>query len=212
MGDRVQPSARFSARVCVPYVFGAFSVLWSTFVSAQVAPPTIQKSFGVQSIPLNGSTYLAFTVANPNASRLTGVGFTDPLPVGLVVSTPSGLIGACAGGSIVAIAGSSSISVTGAILGGGVPPTPCAFAVSVTGTTAGTKSNTTSAVTSIESGPGGTASASLVVGQVGIPTLQQWALWALGLTLIVAAGISFRLLRNSRRTPCNGRPFDSHCS
>jgi hypothetical protein len=175
----------------------AFTAFWSMLAGAQVAPPTIQKSFGAQSIPLNGSTYIAFTVANPNASTLTGVGFSDSLPAGLVVSTPNGLVGACAGGAIVAIAGSGSISVTGATLGGGFPPTPCAFGVSVTGTTSGIKNNTTSVVTSVESGPGGTASASLVVARTDIPTLQRWALWALGVILVVAAGIKLSLPRNS---------------
>jgi len=71
----------------------------------------------------------------------------------------------------------------------------------VTGTTAGTKNNTTSAITSVEAGSGGTAFANLNVTSGGtpalspttpIPTLQEWALWLLGLLILVAASVTFR--------------------
>ena len=71
-----------------------------------VAPPTIAKSFGAASIAVNGTTTLTFLLTNPNAATaLTGVGFTDTLPAGLVVATPNGLTGACGGGTITATAG-----------------------------------------------------------------------------------------------------------
>jgi hypothetical protein len=45
--------------------------------------------FGASAIPLNGSTSLTFTIANPNASNsLSGVALTDALSAGLVVATP----------------------------------------------------------------------------------------------------------------------------
>ena len=47
----------------------------------------------------------------------------------------------------------------------------CTITVNVTGTTAGAKNNTTSAVTSTEGGTGGTASASLAV--VAPPTIAK---------------------------------------
>src|SRR4029077_19301930 len=63
-----------------------------------VAPPVILKAFGAASIPLNGSTSLTFTIQNNNTTTtLTGVGFSDTLPAGLVVSTPNGLTGSCGG-------------------------------------------------------------------------------------------------------------------
>jgi Bacterial Ig-like domain (group 3)/Putative Ig domain len=126
-----------------------------------VAPPTIAKSFGAASMAVNESTSLSFTINNPNKSTaLTGVGFTDALPGGLVVSTPNGLTGSCGGGTIVASAGSGAVSLTGATLAGGAS---CTFSVNVTATAAGTQNNTTGAVTSIEGGTGGTASASVTV-------------------------------------------------
>jgi hypothetical protein len=167
-------------------------------VTAAVVPPTIAKSFGAGSIALNGSTSLGFTINNPNASTLTGVGFTDTLPAGLTVSTPNGITGSCGGGTIIANAGSAAVSLTGATL---AATASCTFSVNVTGTTLGTKNNTTSTVTSVEGGTGGTASASVTVIAIGpppptpttIPTLQQWALWLLGLLiLIVTAGVTVR--------------------
>jgi hypothetical protein len=126
-----------------------------------VAPPVIIKAFGAASIPLNGSTSLTFTIQNNNtATTLTGVGFSDTLPAGLVVSTPNGLTGSCGGGTITATQATNVISLTGASL---AQSTSCTFAVNVTGTTAGTKNNTTGNVTSTEGGTGGTASASINV-------------------------------------------------
>src|SRR5262249_50933640 len=104
-----------------------------------VVPETISKSFGAATIPLNGTTSLSFTIANPNALSLTNVTSADNLPSGLVVATPSGLSGSCGGGTITATAGASSVSLTGATLAAGGS---CTFSVNVTGTAAGVKNNT----------------------------------------------------------------------
>ena len=131
------------------------------------SPPTIAKAFGAASVPLNGTTTLTFNLSNPNAgSALSGVGFTDPMPAGLAVSTPSGLSGDCGGGTITAAAGSSSVSLSGATL---AAHASCTFAVNVTGTALGTQNNVTTAVTSTEAGSGTTASASINVA----PASQQ---------------------------------------
>ena len=54
-----------------------------------IGPPTIAKAFGAPSILVNGTTTLTFTLTNPNAgTALTGVGFTDTLPAGLVGGHP----------------------------------------------------------------------------------------------------------------------------
>ena len=126
-----------------------------------VAPPVIIKAFGAASIPLNGSTTLNFTIQNNNTTTTeTGIGFSDTLPAGLVISTPNGLTGSCGGGTITATQATNVISLSGATL---AQSTSCTFSVNVTGTTAGTKNNTTGNVTSIEGGTGGTASASINV-------------------------------------------------
>ena len=132
--------------------------------------PTIAKAFGAPSIAVNGTTTLTFTLTNPNTvTALTGVGFTDTLPAGLVVATPNGLANTC-GGTVTAIAGSGSVVLTS---GGLAADGSCTITVNVTGTTAGTKNNTTSAVTSAEGGTGGTASASLTVAAVVPPTIAK---------------------------------------
>jgi arabinogalactan endo-1,4-beta-galactosidase len=130
-------------------------------------PPTIAKAFGTAGVNLGGSTILTFNLTNPNSSlSLSGVGFTDTLPIGLLVSSPTGLTGNCGGGTITATAGANSISLAGAALTAGAS---CSFAVNVTGSVLGTQNNVTTAVTSTEAGMGGTASAQIVV----VPPSQQ---------------------------------------
>ena len=153
------------------------SLLWNTGCGGssssvpppQKLPPTIGKAFGTASIALNGSTTLTFTLSNPNSSlSLSGIGFTDALPSGLIVSSPNGLTGTCGGGTITAASGSASVSLSGATLAAGAS---CTFTVNVVGTTAGAQKNVTSAVTSTEAGDGGTASAqTTVVGPSQQPT------------------------------------------
>lgn len=129
-----------------------------------VAPPVIVKSFSQLSIPVGSSTALTFSIKNPNVPvALTGVGFNDALPQGLVVSSPNGLTGSCGGGTITAVPGTATINLTGATL----PPTAlCTFSVNVTAVAEGVQNNTTSAVDSVEGGPGNTASASIATGSV----------------------------------------------
>jgi uncharacterized repeat protein (TIGR01451 family) len=109
-----------------------------------VASPTLVKAFGAASIVVNGTTSLTFTLTNPNSgTALTGVGFTDYLPAGLVVAAPSGLTNVC-GGIVSAVAGGGSVSQTnGALPASG----SCAITVNITAVTAGSKHNVTSPVT-----------------------------------------------------------------
>jgi fimbrial isopeptide formation D2 family protein/uncharacterized repeat protein (TIGR01451 family) len=126
-----------------------------------VGPPVIIKAFGAASIPLNGSTSLSFTIQNNNTtSTLTGVGFSDTLPAGLVISTPNGLTGSCGGGTITATQATNVISLSGASI---AASSSCTFSINVTGIAAGLQNNTTGNVTSTEGGTGGTASASVKV-------------------------------------------------
>ncbi|HEX3154855.1 MAG TPA: hypothetical protein VHV32_09530, partial [Candidatus Angelobacter sp.] len=125
-----------------------------------VGAPVIIKAFGAASIPLNGSTSLSFTIQNNNPTAFSGVGFTDTLPAGLVISTPNGLTASCGAGTITATAGTNVISLSGGTIAAN---SSCAFSVNVTGIAAGLQNNTTGNVTSVEGGTGGTASASIKV-------------------------------------------------
>ena len=127
-----------------------------------VEPPTVVKFFGAASIPLGGQTSLSFTITNPNASTsLTGVGFTDSLPSGLVVATPSnGLSGSCGGGTIMAVPDSGSVNLSGATL---AASGSCTFSMNVMAVASGPQLNITSPVTSNEGGNGNAATSSLGV-------------------------------------------------
>ena len=126
-----------------------------------IGPPLISKVFGALSIPLSGSTSLQFTIENLNTTQsLSGIGFSDTLPAGLIISTPNGLTGSCGGGTITATQNTNVISLSGATL---AASSSCVFTVNVTGIAAGTQTNTTGNVTSTEGGTGGTASASVDV-------------------------------------------------
>ena len=125
-----------------------------TVTAAVVAvPPTIAKAFAPLAILVNGTTTLTFTLNNPNAgTALSGVGFTDTLPAGLVVATPNGLaehVWRHGHGGLPAPAASGWSTEA-------CPPAaPARSRWSVTGLTGGLKGNTTSAVTSTEGGTGG---------------------------------------------------------
>jgi uncharacterized repeat protein (TIGR01451 family) len=164
-----------------------------------IAPPAIGKAFGVPSLPLGGTTSLTFTLTNGNSGALTAVGFNDVLPVGLVVASP---VSNTCGGAVTAVAGSSSVSLTG----GALPASSvCTVVVDVTGTTGGTKNNTTGPVTSAETGPAGTASASLTV--VGPPTIAKAFA---PLAILVTSGtatLTFTLTNPNAGTVLNGVGF-----
>jgi hypothetical protein len=124
-----------------------------------VVPPSIAKAFVPATIQVFGGTKLTFTISNPNTSALSGIGFSDTLPAGVIVATPNGRVGSC-GGVVTATPASSSVAVTGGTL---VAGGNCNISVNVVGTTVGIKVNTTGNVISTEGGAGNTASANLTV-------------------------------------------------
>jgi hypothetical protein len=163
-------------------------------VEAGVEPPTIAKHFGRGIILLNETTSLTFTLTNPNpGTAFTGMGFTDPLPDGLVVATPNALASTC-GGAAIAVDGGGKVTLAGGVLPAGGS---CTITVNVTGVTVGAKHNVTSSITSTEGGTGESASARLGVlpSQPPIPTLSPWALAILALLLAGAGALLFSRLR-----------------
>jgi IPTL-CTERM motif len=161
---------------------------WSIYGSPY--PPTISKVFGGSTAALNVPTALTFTLFNPNTCNgggygcggapLSGVGFTDTLPAGLVVATPNGLSSDC-GGTATAVARSSSVSLSGGSIDGGAS---CTVSLNVVGTTPGEKDNTTDPVTSTESGAGLASNTAALTIASPIPVLSHAGLAALALLLV----------------------------
>jgi hypothetical protein len=90
--------------------------LFSAAGGAFAQAPILTKQFGVATTPVHGNTSLTFTVSNViNSFTLTGIGFTDALPVGLVISTPNGVVNTC-GGTVTATSGSNNIGLSGDLL------------------------------------------------------------------------------------------------
>lgn len=153
-----------------------------------IGPPTLAKAFGAESIVLNASTGLTFTLGNPaqNPVALANIAFTDTLPAGLVVASPNGLANTC-GGSVSAVPGSASVAVSGVGLASGAT---CTVTLNVTGTSVGTKNNVSAAVQSSNGGTGNAATASInVLAPVAtdIPTLGGMGLALLALCLAALA-------------------------
>src|ERR1700722_7978033 len=124
-----------------------------------VSAQTISKAFAAASVPINGTTALTFTIANPSASlALTGIAFTDNLPAGLNVTITPNVITTCTG-TITAAPGASTVSLTGGTL---AVNSSCTISVEVIGVTAGVKNNSVT-TTSTEAGTGNTSNAAVNV-------------------------------------------------
>ena len=156
-----------SQRIIVRAVVGPLLLTVSALAQAP-PPPTIAKAFTSATIGVNGISTLTVTVTNPSATPLTGVAFSDTLPAGLIFATPSGLASNCGGVAVAAAGPPSVLALSGGTLAGNGS---CVVSANVTSATAGTYVNTTGAVTSTESGPGLTATATLVV--LALPTLTK---------------------------------------
>ena len=136
-----------------------------------INPPHIAKAFGTSPIVFGQTTSLTFTLdSNSNQNlTITGAGFTDSLPAGMIISTPNGASTTCAGASVTAVAGSSTVTFAGA----SIPPTPsCTVTVNVTGVSVGSLTNSVS-VSSTNAGTGNTASATLVVNKANTTVAVQ---------------------------------------
>jgi uncharacterized repeat protein (TIGR01451 family) len=92
------------------YFEGDPAVLLVNSAQVQVLTPTLSKSFQPNSVAVNGSAVLTFTITNQNSDpSQSGISFTDQLPSGVTVtSSPSA---AC--GGVVSISGGNAITLTG---------------------------------------------------------------------------------------------------
>jgi hypothetical protein len=119
-------------------------------------PPTVAKAFGAANVIRNGVTTVTFTLNNPNPAGISGVAFTDVMPVSLKVANPRTVntTAPCNTGSIDAQVNNNIIAVSGISMGAS---TSCTITVNITGTEIGQFTNTTQAITSTDSDPGKTS-------------------------------------------------------
>jgi uncharacterized repeat protein (TIGR01451 family) len=132
---------------------------------------TLTKAFGATSIAAGATTTLTFTLTNPaGALAVSGLGFTDSFPSGLVVAAAPGASNTC-GATWAPGAGASSVTLSGGALGAG--PASCTATVNVTAATLGNYVNNSSNVGALAGGLTGTGvNASLAV--VGTSLTKQF--------------------------------------
>lgn len=122
-------------------------------------PPTISKTFSSPTAGVNGSATLSFALANPNSAvTVSGIGFTDTLPAGMVIAAVPNLSNSC-GGTATATAGGGSVALSGGTLGNSAT---CTVSVAVAFTSTGIKNNTVQ-VSSTNLGNGNTSNTSISV-------------------------------------------------
>lgn len=111
--------------------------------------PTIAKAFGTSPIASGGSTTLTFTLTNSNATAMTSGTFTDNL-VNMSIATPGAASGTCTGASgNLFSAGQTALNFTGLTIPGSGS---CTVVVNITSSKPGVNFNTTSGVTTAQTG------------------------------------------------------------
>ena len=148
------------------------------------APPAFTKNFAPDPINVGGTSTLTFTFNNNTGTPRSNMAFTDNLPAGVVVASPTNQSQTCVGGMLSATSGSGTLSYAG---GSVAANTLCTIQVDVTSSTVGTHVNTSSTLTYTPGGPSGPATDSLTVNAVAIPTLPQWGMILLTLSLMTMA-------------------------
>jgi uncharacterized repeat protein (TIGR01451 family) len=103
-----------------------------------VAPPVFTKSFNPAAITVGAPSVLTVTFTNPGATALTGAGFTDTYPAGVVNTAAPAGASSC-GGSVAAAPGGTGFTLAGAAVAAGGS---CTVTVNVTMTSPGPYTNT----------------------------------------------------------------------
>lgn len=134
---------------------------------------TISKAFVPATINASGVSRLTFTITNPNLAAVTGYGFTDVLPAGLLIATPAnvGFSGCTVNPTVTATSGTNTITASGGAAGAN---SVCTVAVDVTGAALGTYNNGTAPNQQVELlvngvGTGSFATATLTIGNARPP-------------------------------------------
>lgn len=153
-------------------------------------PPTFTKLFDPPAIQAGGTSMLILTIDNSAApAAATALDVSETLPTGVTLATPANPQTTCTGGTTSAPNGGTVFGYTG---GSVAAMTVCTVSVDVTSALENAYLSTTGDLTS-SSGNSGTASETLTVA-TGVPTLPQWALVFLVVSLI-GLGLSMRRRR-----------------
>ena len=152
-----------------------------------MVPPTVAKSFLPAAIQTNSLSTLTITLTNPNSAAVTGAGFTDSYPAGLVNMASANGATNCTGGMVTAVNSGNSLTLAG----GTVPANgSCTVTASVTSASVGSYSNASGAVSTGNAGTGSSASATLsayaaptVAKSFGVPAIPVGGSTTLLLTL-----------------------------
>ncbi len=107
----------------------------------------IVKNFGMNPIAINGASTLTVILTNFSGSSVSGAGFTDTYPSGLVNASNPAQSG-CGTGTLSGAIGNSTLGITGATIAAN---STCTVSVSVTAATAGTYTNTATNTATISS-------------------------------------------------------------
>jgi hypothetical protein len=133
-----------------------------TAEAQELIPPYFSKVFLPDTIGPGSVSTLQFTIDNTNVEVSTApvddMAFTDILPAGVTIATPANTTSTC-GGTLSAPDGGGTISLNGGQVGAN---SVCTITVDVNGTTVGTHTNLTGALTS-DAGNSGTATDDLNV-------------------------------------------------
>jgi uncharacterized repeat protein (TIGR01451 family) len=171
----------------------------ATLQVSLLAAPTVTKSFAPASIEPGGTSTLTITLTNPNGSAITGVGFTDTYPAGLVNAAAPAAATTCAPGTATAPPGPAGNSL--ALSGGTIPANgSCTVSATVTAADVGTYVNDVpaGAVTSDNAasndGIGSTGNVT-VAGGVGVVEVPALGSAALALLVLLLAGGALLALR-----------------
>ncbi len=161
--------------------------------------PTIAKGFAPDPINVGATSVLTITAVNNAPFALTGVSFSDTLPVGLLYSGAP-ITDTC-GGTTTVNGGADTLSVTGGTI---AADSSCTITIAVLGAAGGTFTNTTSVVDSTELTGTTTGSDTLTVA-VPEPTIAKF----FGTDPIAVGGVSVLTIAvtNNAAIPLTGVGF-----
>lgn len=127
------------------------------YLVANLAAPTVAKSFSAAQVAVNGTVTMTITLTNGNTAAVTGAGFTDTYPGTMVNAAAPSITNSC-GGSATAAAGGNTLKLAA----GTIPASgSCTVTVVVTATAAGVLTNSTGTITTGNAGSASAASGSV---------------------------------------------------